>query len=121
NNVNLEKTKLIIGKKMHLLYGVEYLYDNIDDFTFVINSGSFYQVKPVQAKILYYSALDYAEIDADDVVVDAYCGIGTIRLFLAQQAKQVYGIEIFNEAVQDAKNNAQINKITNAQYIKSTD
>src|SRR5699024_11422800 len=67
---------------------------------------------------LYNIALDYAEINADDVVVDAYCGIGTISLFLAQQAKQVYGIEIFDEAVQDAKMNAQINKINNAEFFK---
>jgi len=118
HNVNLEKTNVIIGKKMHLLYGEKYLYDKIDDLTFGISSGSFYQVNPEQAKKLYNIALDYAEIDADDVVVDAYCGIGTISLFLAQQAKQVYGIEIFDEAVQDAKMNAQINKITNAEFFK---
>src|SRR5699024_8170694 len=107
----------IIGKKMHLLYGEKYLYDKIDDLTFGISSGSFYQVNPEQAKKLYNIALDYAEINADDVVVDAYCGIGTISLFLAQQAKQVYGIEIFEEAVQDAKMNGQINKITNAELL----
>src|SRR5699024_10764699 len=115
---NLEKTNGIIGKKMHLLYGEKYAYDKIDEVTSGISSGSLYQVNREQAERLYNIAVDYAEINADDVVVDAYCGIGTISLLIAQQAKQVYGIEIFDEAVQDAKMNAQINKITNAEFFK---
>lgn len=118
HNINLQKTNVIVGKKMKLLYGKKYLYDNIGDLTFGISAGSFYQVNPEQTKKLYNIALDYAEIDENDTVVDAYCGIGTISLFLAQKAKKVYGIEIFDEAIQDAKMNAELNNITNAEFYQ---
>ncbi len=118
HNINLDKTNVIIGKRMKLLYGNKYLYDKIGDLTFGISAGSFYQVNPQQTKELYNIALDYADIDETDTVVDAYCGIGTISLFLAQKAKKVYGIELFDEAVQDAQMNAELNNVTNAEFYQ---
>ena len=116
-NVNPERTNVILGKKTNLLWGEEYIYDTIGDIRFAISAKSFYQVNPDQTEKLYEQALEYAEIDSNDVVIDAYCGIGTISLFLAQKAKKVYGVEIVPEAISDAKKNAEINGITNAEFF----
>ncbi|MCD2456622.1 methyltransferase domain-containing protein, partial [Staphylococcus aureus] len=77
---------------------------------------SFYQVNPEQTKVLYDKALEYAELQGEETVIDAYCGIGTISLFLAKQAKKVYGVEIVPEAIEDAKRNAELNGNTNAEF-----
>jgi len=116
-NVNPERTNVILGKKTKLLWGEEYIYDTIGNIRFAISAKSFYQVNPDQTEKLYEQALEYAEIDCNDVVIDAYCGIGTISLFLAQKAKKVYGVEIVPEAISDAKKNAEINGITNAEFF----
>ncbi|WP_106494660.1 23S rRNA (uracil(1939)-C(5))-methyltransferase RlmD [Lentibacillus sp. Marseille-P4043] len=116
-NVNEKRTNVILGKKTKLLWGEEYIYDRIGDLTFAISAKSFYQVNPVQTKTLYDKALEYAQIDSNDNVIDAYCGIGTISLFLAQQAKKVYGVEIVPEAISDAKKNAKLNGMTNAEFF----
>jgi len=116
-NVNPERTNVILGKKTKLLWGEEYIYDTIGDIRFAISAKSFYQVNPDQTEKLYEQALEYAEIDSNDVVIDAYCGIGTISLFLAQKAKKVYAVEIVPEAISDAKKNAEINGITNAEFF----
>ncbi|MFD1850763.1 23S rRNA (uracil(1939)-C(5))-methyltransferase RlmD [Oceanobacillus bengalensis] len=115
-NVNNKRTSVILGEKTKVLWGEEYIHDKIGDITFAISAKSFYQVNPVQTKVLYEKALEYAEIDKDDVVIDAYCGIGTISLFLAQKAKKVYGIEVVPDAIRDAKMNAELNGITNAEF-----
>ncbi|MFC4023337.1 23S rRNA (uracil(1939)-C(5))-methyltransferase RlmD [Oceanobacillus longus] len=115
-NVNEKRTSVILGDKTKVLWGEEYIYDKIGDIKFAISAKSFYQVNPVQTKTLYDKALEYAKIGSDDVVIDAYCGIGTISLFLAQKAKKVYGIEVVPEAINDAKMNAQLNGITNAEF-----
>ncbi|WP_430788410.1 23S rRNA (uracil(1939)-C(5))-methyltransferase RlmD [Virgibacillus flavescens] len=117
HNVNNKRTNVILGNKTNLLWGDEYIHDKIGDITFAISAKSFYQVNPVQTKVLYEKALEYAKIGSDDVVIDAYCGIGTISLFLAQQAKKVYGVEIVPEAISDAKKNAKLNGITNAEFV----
>lgn len=116
-NVNPEQTNVILGKKTKLLWGEEYIYDTIGDIRFAISAKSFYQINPPQTEKLYEQALKYAEIDSSDVVVDAYCGIGSISLFLAQEAKKVYGVEVVPEAINDAKKNAEINGITNAEFF----
>ena len=116
HNVNPKQTNVIVGSKMNILYGNKYLYDKIGDLTFGISAASFYQVNPEQTKKLYDIALEYADIDENDTVIDAYCGIGTISLFLAQQAKSVYGIEIVKDAVDDANMNAKLNNLTNAEF-----
>ncbi|WP_198433938.1 23S rRNA (uracil(1939)-C(5))-methyltransferase RlmD [Virgibacillus salexigens] len=117
HNVNNERTNVIMGKKTKVIWGDEYIYDTIGEVRFAISAKSFYQVNPPQTKVLYDKALEYANIGANDIVVDAYCGIGTISLFLAQQAKKVYGIEVVPEAISDAKKNAKLNGITNAEFV----
>ena len=116
HNVNMQKTNVVVGREMHTLYGNDYLYDKIGNLTFGISAASFYQVNPEQTKKLYDIVLDYANIDETETIIDAYCGIGTISLFLAQKAKKVYGIEIFKEAVEDARKNAKLNNLTNAEF-----
>ncbi|MDO6448898.1 23S rRNA (uracil(1939)-C(5))-methyltransferase RlmD [Oceanobacillus profundus] len=115
-NVNEKRTNVILGEKTKVLWGETYIYDKIGDITFAISAKSFYQVNPIQTKVLYDKALEFANIGSDDVVVDAYCGIGTISLFLAQKAKKVYGIEVVPDAIADAKKNAALNGITNVEF-----
>lgn len=117
HNINKARTNVILGRKTNLLWGEEYIYDSIGDIRFAISAKSFYQVNPPQTKKLYEKALEYAAIENTDIVVDAYCGIGTISLFLAQKAKKVYGVEIVPEAISDAKTNAKLNGITNAEFV----
>jgi len=116
HNVNEKRTNVILGDKTKVLWGEAYIYDKIGDITFAISPKSFFQVNPVQTKVLYDKALEYAHIGENDVVIDAYCGIGTISLFLAQKAKKVYGIEVVPDAIKDAKRNAERNGITNAEF-----
>lgn len=116
-NVNREKTNVILGDVVKTLWGEEYITDYIGDIKYQISPLSFYQVNPVQTTKLYGTALEYAELTGDEVVWDLYCGIGTISLFLAQKAKQVYGVEIVPEAIQDAKRNASLNGIKNAEFF----
>ncbi|GLO65226.1 RNA methyltransferase [Oceanobacillus sp. E9] len=115
-NVNDQRTNVVLGKKTKVLWGENYIYDKIGDLTFAISPKSFFQVNPIQTKVLYDKALEYANIDKDDVVIDAYCGIGSISLFLAQKAKKVYGIEVVPEAIEDAKMNAEINGMNNVEF-----
>lgn len=117
HNINNRRTNVILGPKSKVIWGEEYIYDTIGDITFAISAKSFYQINPEQTTKLYEKALEYAQIDENDVVIDAYCGIGTISLFLAQKAKKVYGIEVVPDAIEDAKNNAKLNGITNAEFV----
>ncbi|OZU87691.1 23S rRNA (uracil(1939)-C(5))-methyltransferase RlmD [Virgibacillus indicus] len=117
HNINNKRTNVILGRKTKVIWGEEYIYDTIGDIRFAISAKSFYQVNPPQTKKLYEKALEYADIKSDDIVVDAYCGIGTISLFLAQEAKKVYGVEVVPEAISDAKKNAELNGITNAEFF----
>ncbi|MEC0251917.1 23S rRNA (uracil(1939)-C(5))-methyltransferase RlmD [Bacillus halotolerans] len=115
-NINPNKTNVIFGNETNVIWGEEYIYDLIGDVRFAISARSFYQVNPEQTKVLYDKALEYAELQGEETVIDAYCGIGTISLFLAKQAKKVYGVEIVPEAIEDAKRNAELNGITNAEF-----
>jgi 23S rRNA (uracil1939-C5)-methyltransferase len=116
-NVNREKTNVIFGRKTKVLWGAEVIYDSIGDVKFAISARSFYQVNPVQTEVLYGKALAYAELTGVETVIDAYCGIGTISLFLAQQARKVYGVEIVPEAIEDARKNAELNGISNVEFV----
>ncbi|SIS65500.1 23S rRNA (uracil(1939)-C(5))-methyltransferase RlmD [Salimicrobium flavidum] len=116
HNVNKDKTNVILGEETNVIYGDEYIYDTIGDIRFMISAKSFYQVNPTQTKTLYDKALEYADLRGGETVVDAYCGIGTISLFLAEAAKKVYGVEVVSEAVYDAKKNARLNNIENAEF-----
>ncbi len=116
-NVNKEKTNVILGNKVKVLWGQGYITDYIGDIKYQISPLSFYQVNPVQTKKLYETALEYAGLTGNEVVWDLYCGIGTISLFLAKNAKKVYGVEIVPQAIEDAKKNAEINGIQNAEFF----
>lgn len=113
---NTAKTNVIMGDTIRLLWGQEFITDYIGEIKYQISPLSFYQVNPVQTEKLYGLALDYAGLTGNETVWDLYCGIGTISLFLAKKAKQVYGVEIIPQAIDDAKNNAKINNITNAEF-----
>ncbi|MEC0246558.1 23S rRNA (uracil(1939)-C(5))-methyltransferase RlmD [Paenibacillus chitinolyticus] len=115
-NVNTGRTNVIFGPTTRVLWGREVIYDYIGDVKFAISARSFFQVNPVQTEALYGKALEYAGLTGGETVVDAYCGIGTISLFLAKHAKKVYGVEIVPEAIEDAKRNAELNGIRNAEF-----
>ena len=115
-NVNTRQTNVIMGDKVQKVWGDGYITDHIGKIKYQISPLSFYQVNPVQTEKLYGTALEYAGLTGGETVWDLYCGIGTISLFLAKKAKQVYGVEIVPQAIDDARNNAKINDITNAEF-----
>lgn len=116
-NHNLQRTNVIMGEEVSLLWGQPYITDYIGEIKYQISPLSFYQVNPVQTRKLYGIALEYADLKGEETVWDLYCGIGTISLFLAQRAKWVYGVEIIPQAIENAKNNAKINGIENAEFF----
>ncbi len=116
-NVNQEKTNVILGKKIINLWGEGCITDYIGAVQYRISPLSFYQVNPVQTERLYSTALEYAELTGNETVWDLYCGIGTISLFLAQRAKQVYGVEIVPQAIDDARENARLNHMENVEFF----
>lgn len=115
-NINEEKTNVILGEKEKILYGRSYIEDQLLGKIYRISSKSFYQVNTEQTEKLYQTAIEFADLKKEDVVIDAYSGIGTIGLSLADQVKQVYGMELIPEAIEDAQFNALINKIENTHY-----
>lgn len=115
-NINKKKNNVILGDKVVGLWGQNYISDFIGEVEYRISPLSFYQVNPVQTEKLYGKALEYAGLTGQETVWDLYCGIGTISLFLAQKAKQVYGVEIVPAAIEDAKQNAERNGIKNAEF-----
>ena len=116
-SINTEKTNVIMGKEIVQLWGSRTIKDSIGDVTFSISPLSFYQVNPVQTRKLYELAVEYADLTGCETVWDLYCGIGTISLFMARRAKQVYGVEIIPQAILDAKENARLNHIANAEFF----
>ena len=116
-NINTQNTNVVMGKENIVIYGSGYIKDQLGKYIFKISPHSFYQVNPIQAEKLYNIGVQAANISKNDIVFDLYCGIGTISLFMAQYAKKVYGIEIVEQAIQDAKENAKINNIENAEFI----
>lgn len=136
-NINKEKTNVIMGRKCQTIWGNDTITDVIhmrsmesinagidkitddkkaDGITFKISPLSFYQVNPIQTEKLYSLALEYAGLTGNETVWDLYCGIGTISLFMAKKAKQVYGIEIVEQAIHDARDNAKYNNVENATF-----
>ena len=116
-NVNPKNTNVILGQECITLYGDDVIQDFIGDFKFNISPLSFFQVNPTQTEVLYNKALEYAELTGKETVFDAYCGTGTITLFLSQKAKKVYGVEIIEPAIINAKENAKLNNIDNAEFF----
>ncbi len=115
-NVNTKRTNVILGDQTITLWGADVISDYIGDIKFEISPRSFYQVNPAQTKVLYDKTLEYAGLSGNETVIDAYCGIGTISLFLAKKAKKVYGVEIVPEAIEDARKNASLNGIANVEF-----
>ncbi|MBC2369821.1 23S rRNA (uracil(1939)-C(5))-methyltransferase RlmD [Listeria booriae] len=115
-NVNTANTNVIFGEQTVVLAGREYIMDTIHGISFAISARSFYQVNPEQTEILYAEALKLADLTGEETVIDAYCGIGSISLCLAKEAKHVYGVEIVPQAIEDARANAKLNKMDNVTF-----
>lgn len=116
-NYNTVKSNVILGNRCETLYGNDYITDKIGDLKFKISPMSFFQVNPQQTYKLYMKALEFADLSGSETVIDAYCGIGSISLFLAQKAKKVYGVEIVAPAIENAVENAKLNNISNADFF----
>lgn len=116
-NINNKNTNVILGKENVNLYGNGYIEDKLGEYIFKISPMSFYQVNPVQAEILYTTAINQANLDRNDILFDLYCGIGTIGIFASKYVNKVYGIEIVPQAIEDAKENAKINDVKNIEFI----
>ena len=116
-NINEGRGNAILGRETLCLYGKDSIEDKIGELSFSISVPSFYQVNPAQTEKIYGKALEYAALTGEETVWDCYCGIGTISLFLAQKAKQVYGLEIVPEAIENAKKNAEKNGLHNAEFF----
>lgn len=116
-NINKKNTNVVLGENNKVIFGSGYMEDYLGDFLFKVSTNSFFQVNPVQAEALYNIALENLHISKDDIVFDLYCGIGTITLFASKFAKKVYGIEIVNQAIEDARQNAIGNNIDNTEFI----
>ncbi len=112
-NINMKNTNVILGEKNVVLYGEGYIIDTLGEYAFKISPMSFYQINPVQAELLYNIAIESANLSKEDILFDLYCGIGTIGIFASKYVKKVYGIEIVEQAIEDAKENAKINNIQN--------
>ena len=119
-NINDQNTNAIFGKEWRVLYGQDYITDQMLGNNFQISGPAFYQVNTEMAEKLYQTAIDFAELREDDVVIDAYSGIGTIGLSVAKHVKEVYGVEVIPEAVENSQKNASINGIINAHYVCDT-
>lgn len=115
-NFNTMRTNVIFGNRTEVIWGSDVIHDTIGDVKFAISARSFYQVNPVQTEVLYRTALDYAGLTGGETVIDAYCGIGTISLFLARHAGHVHGVEIVAEAIADARKNAELNDLHNVSF-----
>lgn len=115
-NINNSHSNVIMGKQSMTLYGKDKITDQLSETIFEISDQSFYQINSVQTEKLYQKAIDYAQLSGNEIVLDTYCGIGTIGLYMAPVAKHVYGVEIVPSAIQDAKQNALINHFDNTTF-----
>lgn len=115
--VNAKDTNVILTPECYTLWGEDYIQDYIGDFKFNISPLSFFQVNPMQTEVLYNKVLEYAELTGKETVFDAYCGTGSITLFLSQKAKKVYGVEIVEPAIINARENAKMNNVSNTEFF----
>jgi 23S rRNA (uracil1939-C5)-methyltransferase len=115
-NINKERSNVIMGREIVNIFGPGYIEDSIGSVRFRISPLSFYQVNPVQTAEMYGAALEFADLHGTENVWDLYCGIGTISLFMSQKARHVYGVEIIPEAIEDARQNAELNGISNTDF-----
>jgi 23S rRNA (uracil1939-C5)-methyltransferase len=115
-NINPLNTNVIIGKRNIILYGNGTIEDTIDDLIFTISPETFFQINSIQTEKLYKAAIEYANLNKNDICFDLYCGIGTISLLAAKYAKKVYGVEIVEQSIINARNNAKLNNIDNIEF-----
>lgn len=116
-NINTKNTNVIMGKNNRVVYGKGYICDVLGEYTFKMSALSFYQTNPIQTEKLYNKAIELAELKKSDIALDLYCGIGTIGIFISKYVKKVYGVEIVEQAVEDAKENAKINNVGNIEFV----
>lgn len=116
-NYNNKNTNVILGNRNKVIYGNGYIYDMLGSYKFKISPLSFYQVNPLQTEVLYNKAIEYAKLTGEETIFDLYCGIGTIGIFASAKAKKVYGIEVVPEAIEDAKENARLNRVENTEFF----
>ena len=116
-NYNSRDTSIVLGDRERVIYGPGYIYEYVSDYKFKISPKSFFQVNTKGMEILYSKAIKSAEIKKTDIVIDAYCGVGTISIFAAKEAKKVYGVELNKNAIIDARLNAKINNINNIEFL----
>ncbi|RIP33104.1 23S rRNA (uracil(1939)-C(5))-methyltransferase RlmD [Staphylococcus gallinarum] len=117
HNINNSHSNVIMGDISHTLYGEDQIEDTLSDITFKISDQSFYQINSTQTEKLYQRAIDYADLQGEETVLDTYCGIGTIGLYMAPKAKHVYGVEVVPEAIEDANKNATLNQFENTTFV----
>ncbi|MDG0820507.1 23S rRNA (uracil(1939)-C(5))-methyltransferase RlmD [Staphylococcus equorum] len=117
HNVNDTHSNVIMGETSYTLYGKDEIQDTLSDVTFKISDQSFYQINSIQTEKLYQRAIEYAELKGEETILDTYCGIGTIGLYMAPKAQHVYGVEIVAEAIADAKQNATLNQFENTTFV----
>ncbi len=115
-NIHHKQSNVVLGPENQVLWGRKVIYDRIGDVTFAISPHSFFQINPVQTRVLYDQVAKYAALTGNETVIDAYCGIGTIALYLARHANRVYGVEIVGAAIRDAKRNAEINRMDHVTF-----
>jgi len=116
-NINKSNSSMTYGRKYKKIYGDDTLLDYIGDYKFKISPNSFFQVNRIQAKAIYDKVIEYSDLNKNDIVYDLYCGIGTISLYISDKAKKVYGIEVVEEAIRDARRNAELNNVKNVEFI----
>ena len=118
-NVNNKRTSLVLGEQTRVLYGSGYIEDNLLECKFRISPKAFYQINPTQTEVLYSKALEYAKLNGNETVIDAYCGTGTIGILASRSAKKVIGVELNTDAVKDAKVNAELNGVQNIEFYEA--
>ena len=116
-NINNRRTSLVLGDKSIVLYGDGVIKEQLCGFTFTISPKAFYQINPVQTEVLYNKAMEFADIKKNEIVIDAYCGTGTIGIIASKNAGHVYGVELNRDAIKDAKRNAKLNNIDNIDFV----
>ena len=116
-NLNNKNTNVILGNETDVIYGEGYIFDYIGNKKFKISPHSFFQVNPVQTEKLYNKAIEYASLSGKETVFDLYCGIGTIGIYASDRVKELYGVEVVEDAIKDAKENAKLNNIKNAKFL----
>ena len=118
-NVNNQKTSMVLGNRSEVLFGDGYITEQLGDFSFRISPRAFYQINPIQTEVLYNTTLEFAGLTGKETVVDAYCGTGTIGIFASPKAKKVVGVELNPDAVKDARVNAKLNSAENTEFYNA--